>query len=167
MPGTNAERAQRTGHRRSRLARLILDKAHRPSLPQVEPVRLPDAAAKTRLFTVLTIVSNVAGNAFLTRGMHDLGDVGNSPLALIAALFHPLVAIGVVLLIVWTLTHMALLSWADLSYVMPVTAASYVVTAFAARIFLHEVVSPSRWLGIVLVTAGVTLVGRTAASTIK
>jgi drug/metabolite transporter (DMT)-like permease len=42
-----------------------------------------------------------------------------------------------------------------------------VVTAFAARIFLHEVVSPSRWLGIVLVTAGVTLVGRTAASTIK
>ena len=122
--------------------------------------------SKTGLFTVLTILSNVAGNAFLTQGIHDLGDVGNSPLALIAALFHPLVALGVVLLIVWTLTHMALLSWADLSYVMPVTAASYVVTAFVARVFLHEVVSPARWIGIVLVTAGVTLVGRTAPSTI-
>jgi uncharacterized membrane protein len=69
-----------------------------------------------------------------------------------------------VLLIVWTLTHMALLSWADLSYVMPVTAISYVVTAFAGRLFLGENVSVARWVGIFLVTAGVTLVGRTAAS---
>ena len=43
-------------------------------------------------------------------------------------------ALGVALLIVWTLTHMALLSWADLSYVMPVTAIGYVVTAFAGTI---------------------------------
>jgi drug/metabolite transporter (DMT)-like permease len=120
---------------------------------------------KTRLFAVLTILSNVAGNSFLTHGMQQLGDIGNSPLALIGALFHPWVALGVVLLIVWTLTHMALLSWADLSYVMPVTAISYVVTAFAARLFLGETVSPARWIGIVLVTAGVTLVGRTAAAT--
>jgi uncharacterized membrane protein len=56
---------------------------------------------------------------------------------------------------------MALLSWADLSYVMPVTAIGYVVTAFAARIFLGENVSLARWIGIVLITAGVTLVGRT------
>ena len=124
-----------------------------------------DLTAKTRLFAVLTILSNVAGNSFLTKGMQDLGGVGNSPLALIGALFHPLVAIGVALLIVWTLTHMALLSWADLSYVMPVTALGYVVTAFAARIFLGESVSVARWTGILLVTAGVTLVGRTATAT--
>ena len=123
--------------------------------------------AKTRLFAVLTILSNVAGNSFLTRGMQQLGSIGNSPLALIGALFHPWVAVGVALLIVWTLTHMALLSWADLSYVMPVTAISYVVTAFAARLFLGESVSPARWVGIVLVTAGVTLVGRTAAATVS
>lgn len=131
------------------------------------PAKAPetDLTAKTRTFAVLTILTNVAGNSFLTKGMHDLGDIGNSPLALIGALFHPLVAIGVALLIIWTLTHMALLSWADLSYVMPVTALSYVVTAFAARIFLGENVSAARWIGIVLVTAGVALVGRTAAST--
>jgi drug/metabolite transporter (DMT)-like permease len=120
---------------------------------------------KTRWFAVLTVLSNVAGNSFLTKGMQQLGDIGNSPLALITALFHPLVAVGVALLIVWTLTHMALLSWADLSYVMPVTAIGYVVTAFAARLFLGEMVSPARWVGIVLVTVGVTLVGRTAAAT--
>jgi drug/metabolite transporter (DMT)-like permease len=48
---------------------------------------------------------------------------------------------------------------------MPVTAMGYVVTAFAARLFLGENVSSMRWVGIVLVTAGVTLVGRTAGAT--
>ncbi len=124
-----------------------------------------DLRAKTRLFAVLTILSNVAGNSALTKGMQQLGGIGNSPLALIGALFHPWVALGVALLIVWTLTHMALLSWADLSYVMPVTAISYVVTAFAARVLLGENVSLARWAGILLITAGVILVGRTEGST--
>lgn len=125
-----------------------------------------DLTTKIRVFAVLTILSNVAGNAALTKGMHQVGDPGNSPMALIAALFHPWVALGVALLIVWTVTHMALLSWADLSYVMPVTAIGYVVTAFAARFLLGEAVSLARWTGIVLITAGVTLVGRTAANTL-
>jgi drug/metabolite transporter (DMT)-like permease len=116
---------------------------------------------KVYFFSFLTVISNVAGNSALTKGMHQLGDPGNTPLALIEALFHPWVAIGVTLLIVWTLTHMALLSWADLSYVMPVTAIGYVVTAFAARFILDEAISPTRWAGIVLITAGVTIVGRT------
>ncbi|HVW84723.1 MAG TPA: hypothetical protein VHB50_08575 [Bryobacteraceae bacterium] len=129
------------------------------------PVKaVPAAQARTSLFAVLSVLSNVAGNSALTHGMQELGPVGNTPLALIGALFHPWVAIGVALLIVWTFTHMALLSWADLSYVMPVTAIGYVVTAFAGKFFLGEVVSPERWAGIVLITAGVTLVGRTATS---
>ncbi|HWE49453.1 MAG TPA: hypothetical protein VG273_06675 [Bryobacteraceae bacterium] len=117
--------------------------------------------ARVYLFSFLTVISNVAGNSALTKGMHQLGDPGSTPLALIQALFHPWVAIGVTLLIVWTLTHMALLSWADLSYVMPVTAIGYVVTAFAARFILNEAISPTRWAGIVMITAGVTIVGRT------
>jgi drug/metabolite transporter (DMT)-like permease len=117
--------------------------------------------ARVYLFSFLTVISNVAGNSALTKGMHQLGDPGNTPADLIGALFHPWVALGVTLLIVWTLTHMALLSWADLSYVMPVTAIGYVVTAFAARFILAEAISPTRWAGIVLITAGVTIVGRT------
>jgi drug/metabolite transporter (DMT)-like permease len=140
-------------------------------MPGISELARPDARAasnligKTRLFAVLTIASNVAGNSALTKGMHQLGAIGNTPLALIAALFHPWVALGVVLLIVWTLTHMALLSWADLSYVMPITAIGYIVTAFAARVFLGEDVSLARWIGILLVTAGVILVGRTETAT--
>jgi drug/metabolite transporter (DMT)-like permease len=125
-------------------------------------MRVTDVRGKTRLFAALSVLSNVAGNSALTHGMQQLGEIGNSPLDLIGALFHPWVALGVALLIVWTFAHMALLSWADLSYVMPVTAIGYVVTAFAGKFFLGESVSVMRWAGIVLITAGVTLVGRTA-----
>lgn len=114
---------------------------------------------KTRLFAAIVVLTNVAGNSALTKGMRQIGDPGNSPLALIAALFHPWVALGVALLIAWTASHMALLSWADLSYVLPVTSIAYVLTAFAGKWFLGESISLKRWAGIVLVTAGVTVVG--------
>lgn len=119
------------------------------------------ATKKTYLFTAIVVLSNVAGNSALTKGMQEFGSVDDSPLGLIAPLFHPWVALGVALLIVWTLSHMALLSWADLSYVLPVTAIGYVLTAFAGRFLLGETISPLRWGGILLITAGVTLVGRT------
>jgi drug/metabolite transporter (DMT)-like permease len=50
------------------------------------------------------------------------------------------------------------LSWADLTYVMPATALGYVLLALVARFVLHEHISPLRWLGIVLITAGVGFV---------
>jgi drug/metabolite transporter (DMT)-like permease len=121
--------------------------------------------AKTRLFTGIVIVSNVSGNSALTHGMKMLGDIGNSPLALIGALFHPWVALGVALLILWTLTMMALLSWADLSYVLPVTAIGYVLTALSGKYLLGETVSVEHWAGIFLITSGVILVGLTSPAT--
>jgi uncharacterized membrane protein len=126
---------------------------------------LSNLHAKTRLFTVLTILTNVAGNSALTKGMQQTGDPGSTPAALIRALFHPWVALGVALLIVWTLTHMALLSWADLSYVLPVTAFAYVLTELSGKFLLGEFISTQRWIGVILITVGVTLVGRTAPST--
>jgi len=69
------------------------------------------------------------------------------------------------LLIVWLLSHMALLSWADLSYVLPVTSVAYVLVALVGRFVLHEHVSLTRWAGIALIMIGVMLVGRTAPRT--
>ena len=117
---------------------------------------------KTRIFTALVVLSNVLGNFFLTWGMRQIGSVVSlSPLPYIAALFNPWVALGVSLLIVWLLSQMTLLSWADLSYVLPVTAIGYVLVALVGRFFLHEQITPGRWIGIALITTGVTLVSRT------
>jgi drug/metabolite transporter (DMT)-like permease len=120
---------------------------------------------KTRLFAVLVVLSNVLGNFFLSWGLRRVGRlVTVSPVAYIQALFDPWVALGVSLLIVWLLSQMALLSWADLSYVLPVTSAGYVLTALAGRVFLNEQISPARWLGILLIVAGVALAGATHPS---
>ena len=111
---------------------------------------------KTWACAALVILSNVFGNFFLKMGMpNDLP----TPLSYITVLFRPLVALGVSLLIVWMLSRMALFSWADLSYVLPITAVGYVLTAFVSKFFLHENVTPRRWAGVSLIMCGVALVG--------
>lgn len=118
------------------------------------------------LLTLVVIFANVAGNFSLTFGMRRTGPgVFESPLGYITALFDPWVALGVCLLVLWMLSQMALLSWADLSYVLPVTSAGYVLAAIAGRLFLQERISTARWTGVALIMTGVVLVGRTAHST--
>jgi uncharacterized membrane protein len=68
--------------------------------------------------------------------------------------------VGIALLILWLLSRMALLSWADLSYVLPVTSLGYVASAIIGRFFLNEQITPTRWMGTALIVAGTILVGR-------
>src|ERR1044071_5272867 len=89
----------------------------------------------------------------------------SSPVDYITVLFHPWVSLGVLLLILWMLSRMALLSWADLSYVLPVTSIGYVLVALAGRILLHEEISIKRWGGSVLIVAGVALVSGSSPQT--
>jgi drug/metabolite transporter (DMT)-like permease len=110
---------------------------------------------KTWSFAVLVVFSNVFGNFFLKRGMPPALD---TPLEYITVLFHPWVALGVLLLIVWLMSRMALLSWADLSYVLPVTSVGYVLVAIVGKVLLNEQISMKRWSGIGLIVAGVALV---------
>jgi drug/metabolite transporter (DMT)-like permease len=120
---------------------------------------------KTWIFTAIVVFSNPFGDFFLKRGLPDSAHLSN-PLDYIVALFQPLVALGVLLLIVWQLSRMALLSWADLSYVLPVTSIGYVVVALIGKVLLHEAITGRRWAGIVLIVAGVALVGGSAPSTV-
>ena len=120
---------------------------------------------KTRLFAAIVILSNTLGNFFITRGMSGMAVTADSAVRLIQAIFTPWVAVGVVLLILWLLSRMALLSWADLSYVLPVTALGYVANAMMGHFFLGEHVSVQRWSGTLLIVAGTMLVGLGAHST--
>ena len=118
---------------------------------------------KTRSFTFLVVLSSLCGNFSLSWGMRQVGSlVSFSPLAYMRAVFNPWVALGISLLIVWLFFQLALLSWADLSYVLPVTSIGYVLSALAGRLFLHEEITRWRWAGILFIMAGVALVARTA-----
>jgi uncharacterized membrane protein len=126
-----------------------------------QPLRL-----KTRTVIALLVVSNVLGHFFLSRGLHEVGPlVSYAPRPYIHAFLNPLVAAGVALLMVWLISQLSLLSRVDLSYVLPVTSISYVLTALMGKFLLHEPVSTERWIGIGLVVLGVSLVARTAPRT--
>jgi len=115
---------------------------------------------KTWICAVIVVLSNVFGNFFMKRGMPaELA----TPFEYITVLFRPWVAAGVLLLIVWTLARMALLSWADLSYVLPVTSIGYALVAILGRVFLGEQISLTRWAGIALIMGGVALVSLRSA----
>jgi len=123
-------------------------------------------SSKTIILTLVVVFSNVIGNFSLSRGMRGTQPSAfASPIGYIEVLFNPWVAAGVCLLLTWMLSQMLLLSWADLSYVLPVTSVGYVLSAVAGRVILHEQISPARWAGVVLIMAGVALVGRTAHNT--
>ena len=123
---------------------------------------------KTRLFALIVVLSNAFGNFLLTWGMrHRPEALTLSPLSYIAAIFSPWVSLGICLLIVWLLARMALLSWADLSYVLPVTSLGYVANALIGRFLLHEQITAGRWTGTLLIVSGTTLVGLSHPRTSK
>lgn len=104
-------------------------------------------------------VFSTVGDSLLARGMKDLGGVSLHDLSsLLLAILNPWVACGIVLLIAFFASYMSALSWADLTYVLPATSLGYVLVALAARFAFHEAISPARWLGIALITAGVGFV---------
>ncbi len=117
---------------------------------------------KTLVVAGVAIATNVMGNYALGRGMHALGALTVwSPLPYVRAFAQPWVAAGVLFTLGWALSRLALLSWADLSYVLPVTSLSYVLSAFVGEAYLDERVSLAHWAGITAITLGATLVALT------
>jgi uncharacterized membrane protein len=123
---------------------------------------------KTKLLTLFVVATNVLGNVSMSWGMkHQNAELGLSPLAYIRLIFSPWVLLGTMLLILWLLSRMTLLGWADLSYVLPVTAIGYVLTALLGKYFLGEALSYQGWAGTLFIVAGIILVGLTEANTTR
>jgi uncharacterized membrane protein len=100
-----------------------------------------------------------AGDSLLDRGMKNLGSVSLHNLSrLVVAVLNPSVTAGILLLLAFFACYMSALSWADLTYVLPATSLGYVLVALVARFGFHEQISPTRWLGIALIAAGVGFV---------
>jgi uncharacterized membrane protein len=124
---------------------------------------------KTLVMVLLMVVCANVGDLMLKRGMSRIGEVHPS-LAGLARAFPLTVSngsiwIGIVFLSGFMLSYMTVLSWADYSYVMPAGAFGYAILTLLAVVFLHESVSPRRWIGVVLICVGVLLVGQTKPRT--
>lgn len=123
--------------------------------------------APQQYLVLLAIVLTASfGDALLRRGMLQVGPANVHHLGLlIRALANPNIICGIFLLIGFFASYMTALSWADLTFVMPATAFGNVVIALISRFVLHEHLSTSRWVGILLLTSAVGFVTNTPART--
>jgi drug/metabolite transporter (DMT)-like permease len=115
------------------------------------------------IFFFFIVVFGTTGEIFMSRAMKETGEVKDfRPAALIESIFRALrvrwMWFGVGMMAIGFFSLLAVLSFENVSFVVPVTALSYVVGALGGRFFLGERVSLQRWTGILLVCAGVTLV---------
>lgn len=111
----------------------------------------------------LIIVVGTGGELCLGRAMRETGELEKfRPAAVLSLLGRALrikwIWIGVAMMATAFFSLLLLLSFEDVSFVVPVTALSYLVGALGGIFFLGERVSWQRWIGIALVCVGVTLV---------
>jgi drug/metabolite transporter (DMT)-like permease len=109
------------------------------------------------LLTLVVVLANVGGNAILGYAMKQ----APATAGVIGSIVQPVAMLGIVVLIAWMLLRMRLLGLADLSFVVPVTAIGYVLSAMAGVFLLHEHVPLRGWIGTVIIMAGATLTGLT------
>src|SRR6185312_1980454 len=121
---------------------------------------------KTYILLFLLVLFGSVGNTILSKGMKDAGDLDISHFSAISAgavrvLTSGTIWLGIALMLLFMVCHMLVLSWADYSFVMPFSAVAYGLVPLLGYLFLHEHVSASRWIGIILIFLGVLLINRT------
>ncbi len=117
---------------------------------------------KTFLLLCSLIACSSFGEVLCARGMQKVGDVSFRPRALLGAFWRmirsPYLIAGVSSLALSFFSFISLLSYADLSFVVPLTAVGYITNTLGARFFLKEKISRERWLGTLMVASGVSLI---------
>lgn len=118
---------------------------------------------KTLIVAGFAALSAAIGESLLSYGMKksgsvDLADPSHWVGLILSVVRNPYIFAGVIFLAVFFFLYLAALSWADLSFVLPLTAVSYIFAALIARFALKEEVSWARWIGTAIIMIGIVLV---------
>ena len=106
------------------------------------------------------------GNVLLSKGMKQIGEVTIYSAAALGGFFlktlaSPTIWLGILSLLVFLISYLLVLSWADFSFVQPVSAIGYALVAVLSYFLLGEIVPLTRWIGVLFICAGVALVSGT------
>ena len=112
---------------------------------------------------VLIVVSGTAGELCVSRAMKSVGEVHDfRPRSILRFVLQSLrlrwMWLGIALMCLGFFSLLAILSFQEVSFVVPVSALSYAAGAFGAKAFLGERINRNRWVGIAVVCIGVTIV---------
>ncbi|ACK67276.1 conserved hypothetical protein [Rippkaea orientalis PCC 8801] len=118
------------------------------------------ATSQTWLAIFAISFSDSAGDVLLALGMKRIGKIGNLPLKsmvklVIKIITNPFIIGGIFCQSLAFFCFIAVLSWADISFVRPATALTYVMSMLGAKFLLKETIQPSKLMGIVLIGLGV------------
>ncbi len=118
---------------------------------------------KTVILITLAAVSAAVGETMLSYAMKRTGQLSLTDPShwsglIVSIVRNPYIFAGVVFLAVYFFLYLIALSWADLSFVLPLTAISYIVAALLARLFLNEEVTWLRWAGTIIITLGIVFI---------
>jgi uncharacterized membrane protein len=115
------------------------------------------------IFFFFIVVAGTGGELCVSRAMKSVGEVHDfRPRALVKFALHalrlPWMWLGVALMSLGFFSLLGILSFQEVSFVVPVSALSYAAGAFGAKAFLGEQINRNRWIGIAVVSIGVTIV---------
>lgn len=118
---------------------------------------------RTALFVGVVVLAGTGGEIAVSHVMKRMGEVKDfAPRAVARVLRRAFRAgwmwAGIALMALGFFALLLLLSWEDVSFVVPATALSYAVGTLGAKLLLGERVTRVRWAGVLLVCAGVALV---------
>jgi hypothetical protein len=115
------------------------------------------------IFFFFIVVAGTGGELCVSRAMKSVGEVHDfRPRALVRFALHalrlPWMWLGVALMSLGFFSLLGILSFQEVSFVVPVSALSYAAGAFGAKAFLGEQINRNRWIGIAVVSIGVAIV---------
>jgi drug/metabolite transporter (DMT)-like permease len=114
------------------------------------------------LFTVI-VAAGTGGELCVSRAMKSVGEATSFRPAevikvVVRAFRQPWMWAGISMMALAFFALLGALALYNVSFVVPVTALSYVAGAMGGVVFLHEEVSFQRWMGVLLVVIGVAFV---------
>jgi drug/metabolite transporter (DMT)-like permease len=120
---------------------------------------------KTFALVLVAVLLGGTGHVMLSKGMKTVGDLTEAAASrlgpmVVRAVTSPWVLLGVGLQASFFFLYLTLLSRAEVSQVLPMTAIDYIVVTLLAQWLLAEAVTPVRWAGIGFIVVGVVLITR-------
>jgi drug/metabolite transporter (DMT)-like permease len=117
---------------------------------------------KTALALSIIILTSSLGDVLIAKGMKQVGEISTLRLRALVLIGKRMVCnaaflLGLLCLATGFGAFLAVLSWADLSFIVPATSLSFVVSTLGAKWLLQERINRLRWIGILCVCVGVAL----------
>jgi drug/metabolite transporter (DMT)-like permease len=125
---------------------------------------------KTYALILVMVIFGPMGDVLLSKGMKHVGAISSFTPANLPHLFstvfsNGMIWLGISSLLAFFIAYTLVLSWADYSFVQPASSIAYGIVALLGYVVLGEVVTPTRWIGVVIICLGVLIVGHTPPRT--